>query len=218
MLTFARHYILLLLLSCATHSADGQLAWDTKDASITAKLDDKTVSAVFKFKNAGSSAITISKLEPSCGCTTTQLAKTEYKPGESGALDATIHVALLSGAQSMRIAVTSNDPSQPFTILNIAVAIPPVLEVDPNLVTWQKGSEATKKIIKLKVVYPSPVYLAHVSSSNDVFVTKLTTILPGREYQVEVYPLSTANGATSRIRLSGEIPGKKFLYAVARID
>jgi hypothetical protein len=39
------------------------------------------VEAKYRFSNTGTYPVTIIEVQPSCGCTTVQLAKKEYAPG-----------------------------------------------------------------------------------------------------------------------------------------
>ncbi|MEM7228380.1 MAG: DUF1573 domain-containing protein, partial [Planctomycetota bacterium] len=41
----------------------------------------------FKFSNVGTDTLVIDQIKPSCGCTTTQLEKMVYEPGESAEIE-----------------------------------------------------------------------------------------------------------------------------------
>jgi hypothetical protein len=51
------------------------------EQKVTAGATDQFVEAKYRFSNTGTYPVTIIEVQPSCGCTTVQLAKKEYAPG-----------------------------------------------------------------------------------------------------------------------------------------
>jgi len=64
----------------------------------------------FKFTNDGTSALVISDVKPSCGCTTPDWTREPINPGESGSIKATYNAAS-TGAFNKTITVSSNTGS-----------------------------------------------------------------------------------------------------------
>lgn len=80
----------------------------------------KIVDINFEFENTGSDLLIIKNVIPSCGCTTTGLAKKEYKAGEKGTIASKFNSSGYNGKIIKTITVTSNDPDAAETRLTIS--------------------------------------------------------------------------------------------------
>lgn len=65
------------------------------------------VKAVFEFTNSGSSAISISQVKTTCGCTVTNYSKNSLPPGEKGYVKATYNAAREGAFHKKLIVITS---------------------------------------------------------------------------------------------------------------
>lgn len=65
------------------------------------------VKTVFEFTNSGSSAISISQVKTSCGCTVTDYTKNSLSPGEKGYVKATYNAAREGAFHKKLIVITS---------------------------------------------------------------------------------------------------------------
>lgn len=75
------------------------------------------VTHTFVLTNTGDAPLVITKVQTSCGCTTTALSKTTLEPGESVELTATFDSTHYSGKVGKSITVESNDPDTPKLVL-----------------------------------------------------------------------------------------------------
>lgn len=66
----------------------------------------------YEFKNTGKTAVLITNVKGSCGCTATDYTKTLIQPGESGKVKATFNAAA-KGAFSKTVTVTTNAEETP---------------------------------------------------------------------------------------------------------
>lgn len=73
----------------------------------------KSIDIVFEFENTGTEILLITRVTPSCGCTTAALEKKEYKPGEKGAITSKFNSTNYSGRIIKTITVVSNDADTP---------------------------------------------------------------------------------------------------------
>jgi len=73
----------------------------------------KTLDISFEFENAGSEVLLIKNIVPSCGCTTAELKKKEYQPGERGAIIAKFNTSGYNGRIVKTITVMTNDSAAP---------------------------------------------------------------------------------------------------------
>jgi Protein of unknown function (DUF1573) len=95
------------------------LKWEKQEQSFDAKVQDKEVTATYRFTNTGRQRVKIESVDTSCGCTTAALSKTDYSPGESGEITATFKFEGRTGRQEKAIMVaTSTD----VTTTNISAA------------------------------------------------------------------------------------------------
>lgn len=74
--------------------------------------DSKSVHR-FKVTNKGGAALNISRLIPSCGCTSTVIGQWTLEPGQSTEVEATFNPSGFRGAVHKAIQVVSNDPKNP---------------------------------------------------------------------------------------------------------
>ncbi len=73
----------------------------------------KTIDIAFEFENAGNDVLLIRNIIPACGCTTAELEKKEYQPGEKGVISGKFNTSGYRGKIVKTITVTSNDNSAP---------------------------------------------------------------------------------------------------------
>lgn len=99
--------------------------WDTDD-----------MVGKFPFKNTGSETLVISEIKPSCGCTTTELAKMRYEPGEEDAIEL-VWDPIGFGQQAKKITVRSNSEGAPIEQLTIQARIKPFVTFEPQPVSFE---------------------------------------------------------------------------------
>jgi len=79
----------------------------------------KKVTTSFKFTNTGDAPLEIRNVATSCGCTSADLDKKNYNPGESGEIPVTFDSERFSGPITKRVTITTNDPDSPKTVVTI---------------------------------------------------------------------------------------------------
>lgn len=67
-----------------------------------------TVSHTFRFKNNGTEPLKLTRVKPSCGCTTPEWSREEIAPGEEGFIEVKFNSTGKSGVQSKAVTVTGN--------------------------------------------------------------------------------------------------------------
>jgi hypothetical protein len=80
----------------------------------------KIMDVFFEFENAGSDILYIKNIIPSCGCTTADLKKKEYNPGEKGTIGAKFNTSGYNGRIVKTITVLTNDPESPEVRLSLS--------------------------------------------------------------------------------------------------
>ena len=207
-----------ILLNVTGH---GALAWDTQRIELTAKPGDKEAVGHFHFSNTGRASVTITSVQPSCGCTTAELDKRTYGPGDAGEIKAVFTLGDRVGEQEKTIYVVTDDASARPVPLMLHVMIPELLLYSPRLLMWSVGGEPGEKATaisangKLRITtlsVPAPVP-AEVS-------VRIEPVAAGVSYQLFVRPVSTAtvmNVAVAGIATFADGTAQPFkIYALVR--
>ena len=104
-----------------------QLVFATKEKDFGTVWDTQDLTFEFAFQNQGKKTLEITKIKPSCGCTTTSLSRTSFEPGMGEMIPMTWKPKGI-GPQKKTITVSwNNGPDQ---ILNISANIKPFVEAE----------------------------------------------------------------------------------------
>ena len=135
----------------------------------------------FRFKNIGSGPLNIGEIKSTCGCTVPTLAKTQYQPGEDGAIKIDYSGQGSPGSVEKNIYVNTNDTENPQIKLTIKANVTPYIEVSPTqmrLPMWKENAAAPDITLK--------------SKNNEAFaITSLTS--PGNAISIEFDPNASAS-------------------------
>ena len=113
--------------------AQAIIVWKQKTVGIKVDPAQEIVEVRFAFTNKGKTPVDITKVESSCGCTTTELTQRHYEPGQSGEIVAKYTVGNHVGTQRKTVAVKSGDQEEP-DILTIVADIPELVRFTPPFV------------------------------------------------------------------------------------
>lgn len=90
----------------------------------------------FLFSNAGTDALRLVEVEPSCGCTTVLLSAPLAPPGANGAIRVVFDSGNYAGDVVKDIEVRSNDPARPVVILRVQALVEPEIDFEPSQATF----------------------------------------------------------------------------------
>lgn len=187
----------------------GSLTWETRQIQLDAKLGDKEAVAVFHFKNTGSAAIVITQIQPTCTCTTVDLFKWSYAPGESGEIKAVFTFGDRVGPQEKFINVTTDDPVTPITLLSLQITIPELLSYTPRILRWTKGSPPTEQSVAIAVAESHRISTVEITDPKpEAFTVRIEPVEPGKKYALFVRPVALAE--TTNVPLS--------IHCLARLE
>ena len=96
--------------------AKTNIKWKNSEINLGEIVQNKPVSIEFEFMNAGENAIVISSVQASCGCTTTDFAKTPILPGESTKIKAVFNAAA-KGVFKKQVTVITNTEETPKVLI-----------------------------------------------------------------------------------------------------
>lgn len=83
------------------------IAWKSESIDVGTIPQNTPKPIVFEFKNTGKTAVIVTNVQGSCGCTATDYTKTPIAPGKSGIVTATYNAANV-GAFTKTVSVTTN--------------------------------------------------------------------------------------------------------------
>lgn len=184
------------------------LAWENVVSKEDLGVRDEVAIAQFAFKNTGPGYVVIDEIRTSCGCTTAELEKMEYAPGESGTIEAVFNVGNRHGFQRKKIFVYFAGDKKPIE-LTMEVNIPTVFVVNPSIVYWKKGDAAAPQTIKLINEQKDAINITSIKYNSDYFDCVLEPVEVGRKYQIHVRPLSTNLKIRANIEINTDWPKDK---------
>lgn len=94
------------------YSLASSILWKSESIDVGTIPQGKPKAIIFEFKNTSKTAVIITNVQGSCGCTATDYTKTPVLPGKSGLITATYNAANL-GAFSKTVTVTTNADTTP---------------------------------------------------------------------------------------------------------
>jgi hypothetical protein len=107
-----------------------------------------TLKHVFQVRNKGTAPLVVSDVRTSCGCTVAALGASTIPPGGSGPLEVSMDTHGQHGEGKRSIEVSSNDPRQPTSTLEIKYDVRRLLSLDRSFVqlTTTRGSNRTERV------------------------------------------------------------------------
>ncbi|MBP4138202.1 DUF1573 domain-containing protein [Flavobacterium geliluteum] len=88
------------------------IVWKTESVDVGEIPQGKPKAIVFEFKNSGNTAIVVTNVVGSCGCTATDYTKEPILPGKTAKITATYNAAN-KGAFTKTVTVTTNAEATP---------------------------------------------------------------------------------------------------------
>ena len=166
---------------------------------LTTKLTDTEAVGVFHFVNAGDTTITITSVVPGCGCTTAELAKRVYAPGEAGEIKAVLTIGDRAGLQEKTVQVTTDEAPTTPTPLTLRVTIPELINHSTRLLLWRTAEILTEKsVIITNTSLKKIVTIEPFPPLPNIGTARIEAIEPGTQYRVAILPTSIAKPASHR--------------------
>lgn len=196
------------------------LQWEQRVIEKTATRQE-IVKVAFRFRNTSGRLVTIESVTPSCDCTTAELKKNTFSPGEQGQIDVVFNVADRTGEQDKTITVTTAEsPKEPIELL-LKVKIPLLIEITPRLLTWEVGEAATEKSVDISLVAEPVIAVTGAKSKDPEMQIRLEAILPHQKYRLFVKPESTARPRRSTFVITtltagSDLPEANIVYGQVR--
>ncbi|MBC8096890.1 MAG: DUF1573 domain-containing protein [Akkermansiaceae bacterium] len=212
---FSRPCLFIFLGLFLTTTAPAQLRWEKRSIDIGSKPGQKeairnVLRTAFRFTNAGKTPITITAIEPNCGCVMTALEKMDYAPGESGEISVTFDLEMDpdTGYINRAIKVTTSDKPRSPTSLKLRIYIPETLVVTPRFVIWNPGEKAvTKEILVKPGKGMGKIALKEPYPNSDDFSVEIQPAASGKMARVKITPKNSGKPCYAQIHLRAELTG-----------
>ena len=192
-----RILLLLLLTVGATFAADLTFAQET--ITLTPKPGAQSATANYSFTNTGSTALTITGLQPSCGCATIALDKRSYDPGEKGEIVALLDLNGLGGTQHKTIRISCD--RGPEITLNLTMVLSALPQITPTFLTWKVGAPATEQTSIMTMPAGVDEQAVEVTASSPEVTTQLVKRDDGT-WALKVTPNSTAAATNAILKVT----------------
>jgi Protein of unknown function (DUF1573) len=191
--------ILLLLLLTVEMMFAADLTFTQETVILTPKPGAQSATAKYTFTNTGSTSLTITGVQPSCGCTTIALDKRSYDPGEKGEIIALIDLNGLGGTQHKSIEV-SHDRG-PVIALNMTLVLCDLPQINPLFLAWKVGAPATEQESIMTMPAGVDEQAVEVTSSSPEVTTQLVKRDDGT-WALKVTPNSTAAATNAMLKVT----------------
>lgn len=156
----------LLCLGAIYLNAQAQLSFVTLEQHFQASLGQEATLASYAFVNDGDKPLTIREVKTSCGCTTSELPKKIFAPGEEGEITLNFKHEGRTGPQRKTAYVVYEDVDLKPSVLTLSVDIPVAFKVKPPLLYWPAGKEQEEMRAELQFFVEEEVEIEAVRSLN----------------------------------------------------
>ncbi len=154
-------------------------------------LEHQPAVGEFTIKNVGDAPLTIAS-KSSCGCTVATRPKSPLAPGEETRFTIT-YSTKRAGKANKKITLTTNDPTQPTTVINVVGEVKAVFTAAPSSMIIFRDAQVDSRdtvVTRLTNSYTKPVQLKLKDDpKRDKFAVELKEIKPGMEYELQVTTL-----------------------------
>lgn len=202
--------LLLWLTAIGPQLFAGGLVWEKSDAQMVVDGPDQpSVRTDFAFRNAGNRPVTVVGWTTSCGCTTAELEKRTYAPGESGKVAVTVATGGHTGKQERFVTVATDEPP-PDDIpakLTIRLDIREYVSIEPRMVFWAPGDAGVEKTITCTAGTARSVAVKRLEAAHPDFAIRIEAVEPGREYLIHLKPVSDGKAAVAVLKLVTDVSG-----------
>jgi len=192
--------LLLAALGGAPSAASAAFQFESTVVDVEAKFGEERATAVFHFTNTGTTPASVRGIETSCGCLSAKSDKKTYGPGEGGTVEALFNIKGMSGSVERSVSFESATRGEAPIRLAVRVHIPLLIEIEPKMIEWKVGEAPVPKRARIVMKGDEPIRIKSVSSSRRNVTTALHEVEPGRVYEIEMRPDSTAASLLGVVR------------------
>lgn len=186
------YYALLVIVAAiARASAAQELTFDVSEITLNPQIDATEAVAMFTFRNTSDSSVKVKSIEATCGCISTHWDQRSYSAGDRGSIAVVFTVGEMSGRQSKKIVVSTNDRVEDQITLTLNIDMPAGPLLSAKKVSWIVGGPRDSQIITVLLPIEPGYTLDRVRVVSSAFTARLSGTPDPRVYQIAVEPVTT---------------------------
>jgi Protein of unknown function (DUF1573) len=193
-----------LSLFAAPHASAAGLRFEQAVITVAGDGTSDVFPFTFCFVNEGSKPVRITAVRPACGCTTAELPRELYGPGEAGELTAVLKTVGMRGGISKDIVLETDEGADGRYTLTMRVEIHEAVQVAPRLVYWMAGEAPAPKVVTIRFATPEAGRIVSAHAADEVFQITKREWPDQTGLSVEVTPRSTQQARQSELVLTVE--------------
>lgn len=178
---------------------------------------NKKITHIYPFRNAGEKPLCIEKIETSCNCSASVVSKKEIPPGKKGEIRVTFHSGKYIGRQEKNINVYSNDPQDPIVMLLISGDVNTKNGIRPEYLHF--GNVSTKKgqtkKIRFYQVEDGELKIERIIINRDRFLFRISQFecegIKGWEIEVILKPGAPLGPLTEILTIKTNILTRRYI-------
>ena len=181
-----RYVAFAVLLAGVSQASAAKIVFTTQVVTAECKPWQKAVTAKIPFKVEGDGVFELKDIGTGCDCTTATADAPSYKPGESGVLNVRFEPGSRVGFQRKTLTLRSKTGDE--AVAFFQTTVPPTLKVTPGVLVWSRKAVGDGKVFDIQVHENLPeVKNLTVFSNGGYLKTEVITVVPGRNFRVNVY-------------------------------
>ncbi|MCE9613303.1 MAG: DUF1573 domain-containing protein [Lentisphaerae bacterium] len=182
-------------VAVAQEPSGPHIACDEPEYNFGTVSDVPEIRHVFVLKNTGDAPLNISRVRPTCGCTTAALASNRVQPGESVEVTATLSLQGRRGQQHKVIYVDCDDPRTPQYQLSLVGTIERQVDYTPQQAMLQISPSEPMATMDVQIVFrtPEPHTITDLVTNAPFCTAELKERRPGYEYTLTIATLPDLN-------------------------
>jgi Protein of unknown function (DUF1573) len=165
------------------------------------------------FRNVGPDALTIKKVDVTCGCTTTMLDKYTYQAGEQGMLSVQFDTSGLGGVQEKALHVSYDQG--PIIILRVRISLAEAPAIVPVFLYWQQNGARDERTAQFHFPAGNTEFPTAIEASSSAVVSRLSQRNDG-SWVIAVTPASTAELTNVMLTITTNHGRRLRLFASVR--
>lgn len=177
----------VLALTFTAASLRAELEFEKTELTVKPKPGETRLTATFKFKNTGDTAVTITDITSGCGCTVPTWSREPIPPDGVGEVPVTYATGGRQGRQTQTVHVSTSDGGRQDLVL--VADLPVRVSFEPRMLVIGRDSDESKQ--------------ATVTYSDDTPVTLLGVELGNRAFELTEEPVMKDNVLKFSVRHVG---------------
>ena len=146
------------------------------------------VKYTYYFTNTGNQVLEVSRVQPSCGCTTAGEFTKKVEPGQTGSIPIQFNSGNFNGQVFKTITVSSSAKNQPTVVLQLKGAIWKAIEFQPaySVINIPPDAGTGSTTVHITNNLEELLILSEPKSSNPAFSAELKTNTPGKGFELTI--------------------------------